>query len=1126
MKKPLLSLLLIVFSVIVYAAPGNDDCSSATTIAASPDYNPTAGNLYNCTKSTSPGTGSAGSRYDVWYKITIPTGENQLRILVNLDDNSSTNTNNVYVELFNSTGCSLANKSLGSFNITSLRQYDIGGTAGSYTLRVYTTSTPTSGSSANWGFTIAAMYNNNCSTAATITPGTVYEYGGLYAATASTAPAGCGSSSGKDVWYKFTATNTDAAITLYNLSSAVSTDGIYLQLYDGNAGCGSLTSVACSAKNILYATGLVVGRIYYLRLYANGTPSYSNGQGQDYSMMITPPFPTQQVGSGRMNEVFQQEIISPAGVLLDPWEVTYGPDGKLWVTESKGSRVYRYDPLTGSRDTVLDISQGSTFLPSPYNAFNLEFDIQTISDAPQGGLAGLALHPKFMASSGAKNYVYISYVKKFINKLSSNKGVFYQNMIARFVYNTTTGKLETPVFICDTLPGSSDHNSQRMIVAPVNGVDYLFYGQGDMGAGQFGNQNRANHAQDTTIYEGKILRFNLEPDGDADNYQKWIPNDNPYPNSAVWDIGMRNNQGFAYDTARGILYGSTHGPYSDDEINIIQRKKNYGHPLVIGYAADGNYNTSTAGSPNTTSACPMITDENAMALSLPNYKDPLFSAYARPQSEIHNIWVTNPNNGGWPSEGWSGLDFYSNTVIPGWKNSLIACSLKWGRLLKLKTDAAGDSIIKTGTADTVSYFGSQNRFRDVAFSPSGKDMYVVIDRSSTTSGPTASNPIVSNCGGCIQRYTFLGYADASGKSSIPKIIPVSTGTPNTCVSGTTITIDDTNNMLWVPITGPDGDIVAEIKANGNNLGVVTSSFYTRNGNPRISGGVRYANRNVRITPTNQPSSNVGIRLYISKAEFDSLRNTSGGAITKITDLNILKNSDACGSAIASSTTLISTTVKEFQGVTGDTLGYVLQGNISGFSSFYFGPSLITLPVSLVSFSGNLNGNNADLHWKTASEVSTSAFVVERSVNGTNFTAIGTVNAAGNATTATNYDYTDYGITTLGVNVVYYRLKMVDANGEFKYSNVVPINLSLVTGTLRVTPNPVITDANVLLAASENGKVTWVLSDNAGHVLNTSVIEVRKGMNSFPVQMQGFAAGTYYLNVSGGGVNQHVKIQKF
>jgi hypothetical protein len=104
-----------------------------------------------------------------------------------------------------------------------------------------------------------------------------------------------------------------------------------------------------------------------------------------------------------------------------------------------------------------------------------------------------------------------------------------------------------------------------------------------------------------------------------------------------------------------------------------------------------------------------------------------------------------------------------------------------------------------------------------------------MDRSTTTSGPSAQWPVIPACLGCVQKYTFLGYRDNGGKSTIPKSIDVTTGTTNTIVQGTTVTIDATNNTLWVPITGPDGNIMAEINAMGQNLGAVTSAFYKNSG---------------------------------------------------------------------------------------------------------------------------------------------------------------------------------------------------------------------------------------------------------------------------------------------------------
>ncbi|RYY00196.1 MAG: hypothetical protein EOO53_22365, partial [Gammaproteobacteria bacterium] len=477
-----------------------------------------------------------------------------------------------------------------------------------------------------------------------------------------------------------------------------------IQVFSGT--CGSLTPVGCG-QDAVNLTGLSIGSSYFVRVYsagANGSDAIAgpaNPTATAFNIAVTPAGST-VVSSSRMNEVYLQTNLASENMTSDPWEITYGPDNFLWVTEAKGYRVFRMNPNTGARTTVLDISSSSTFLSPADTSFNMRYEIGI--NNPQGGLAGLAIHPKFMDATAPQNYVYVAYVYQYNYALAGNNGTFYTNRIVRFTYNTVSGKLESPVSLCDTLPGSNDHNSQRMIIAPVAGTNYLFYAQGDMGAGQFSNQYRSQKAQDSASYEGKILRFNLLPDGDAGSLDRWIPNDNPYnaslgKQSAVWAIGIRNNQ----------------------TIN------------ASGFAP---------------------------------YKDPLFSAYAQSQATVNYIWKNNPGNGSWPSEGWSGLDLYTHPLIPGWKNSLIACSLKWGRLVKMKLNNAGTSVVRTYGYDTVSYFGGQNRFRDLAISPDGKDLFVVMDRSTTSSGPSNANPVVPACPGCVQKYTFLGYADAAGKSSI------------------------------------------------------------------------------------------------------------------------------------------------------------------------------------------------------------------------------------------------------------------------------------------------------------------------------------------------------------------------
>jgi trimeric autotransporter adhesin len=1002
--------------------------------------------------------------------------------------------------------------------------------------------------------------------------------GNFWNTSAATATGGinvfCIASGLTDVWYYFVARTTFPTVSLTNIgtgATSLSTNN-GIQIFNTGSTNPSIistitvatlnaNSVACSyssgtTKSLTPGSALTLGNVYLIRV-ASGNTANSTTSRWAFSIAVNDPV----IAAGRSNEVFLRTTLSGSGALQYPWEITYGPDNMLWITESRGYKVYKMDPLTGAKTTVLDLNSASTDLSAwgadSLRAVNLTSTANwnaTANNWPQGGLAGLAIHPQFGDGTG-HDYVYISYVHRYLSTAAGSAGIFFRNKIVRFTYNSGTGKLGTPAVVCDTIPGGQDHNSQRMIIAPVGGSYYLFYANGDMGAGQFSNRMRPQNAQTIDSYEGKILRFNIDTVG-MPGPDKWIPGDNPYntilsKQSAVYSIGIRNNQGFAFDTVTNRLYGAMHGPYSDDEINIIEGFKNYGHPLIEGFV-DGNYNGNSSQGTNTSvSAGAPWTDNSGVSTCLPigneatnkasldavasikgAYKDPLFSAYPVPAATVLNIWQTNPGNAtpapGWPTEAWSGLDLYSNKLIPGWKRSLVVASLKWGRLVRLKLSTDGLATAPTNTiADTITYLNSQNRFRDLAFSPDGKDIFVIMDNTSTTSGPGNAFPTVPTCAGCVEKYTFLGYMpDATGRSTISSIVDVAAGTANACQTGTTITIDNSNNYLWVPITGQDGNVVAEIKANGNNLGTVTTSFYTNTGAVRENSSKKlYSNRNITITPQVQPSSTVNIRIYMTVAEYNSLRlatNSQGApsGISSIGNISILKNSDACGASMVNSTTVISPQYAEAFGS-----NYVLQGDISSFSTFYLGnPSQTTLPAQLLTFTARLeNDNSSLLQWKTTNEVKTSQFFIERSVDGTNFIGIGKVSAAGAANVETAYSYIDADAGVQSTSILYYRLRIIDINGQYSYSKVVSI---ILTRNINVFlyPNPTKHSLNIQINGTVSNPVWIQVSDLNGRIIYSEKRNVVQS-TTVTLDVKQWKAQMYVLKIVN-SKNEIITSQKF
>lgn len=305
-----------------------------------------------------------------------------------------------------------------------------------------------------------------------------------------------------------------------------------------------------------------------------------------------------------------------------PWEILWGPDNKLWITE-RGGKISRVDPATGTVTPLFTISE--------------------VVSQGEGGLLGMVLHPDFTTTPE----VFVAY-----NYLKSGD---YTKKIVKFTYNGTT--LTNPQVLLDNIPASSIHNGTRLAISPDK---KLYITSGDASV--------STRAQDKTSSAGKIQRINL--DGS-------IPADNPIPGSPLWSFGHRNAQGLVFVSDR--LYSSEHGSGTDDEINIIQKGRNFGWPNVEGFC-----NTSTE------------------------------SAFCTANNVVEPIFAWSPTIAP------SGIDYYNNDAIPQWKNSLLLAVLKDSELLQIKLNTTGDKVEVVNTF----YKNTYGRMRDVAISPDGK-VYII-----------------------------------------------------------------------------------------------------------------------------------------------------------------------------------------------------------------------------------------------------------------------------------------------------------------------------------------------------------------------------------------------------------------
>ena len=292
---------------------------------------------------------------------------------------------------------------------------------------------------------------------------------------------------------------------------------------------------------------------------------------------------------------YTYELVVPE--LNNPWGMVFLPDGSMLITEKSGELIHFKN----------GIKTNIAGLPNVYVR-------------GQGGLMDIELHPDY-ANNG---WIYLSYASTEGEGDGGNTAI----MRAKIKDNALVDIQQLYKAGPNTKKGQ--HFGSRI---EFDNDGYLYFSIGERG-------ERDVNPQDITLDCGKIYR--LYDDGR-------IPEDNPFVNEpnakkAIYSYGHRNPQGMAKHPETGAIWIHEHGPQGGDEINIIEKGKNFGWP-VISYGI--NYN----GTPFTD-----ITEKEGM-------EQPLF------------YWV--------PSIAPSGMTFVTSNNYPDWKDNLLVGSLKFQYLERL-----------------------------------------------------------------------------------------------------------------------------------------------------------------------------------------------------------------------------------------------------------------------------------------------------------------------------------------------------------------------------------------------------------------------------------------------------------
>lgn len=262
-------------------------------------------------------------------------------------------------------------------------------------------------------------------------------------------------------------------------------------------------------------------------------------------------------------------------------------------------------------------------------------------------------------------------------------------------------------------------------------------------------------------------------------------------------------------------------------------------------------------------------------------------------------------------------------------------------------------------------------------------------------------------------------------------------------------------------------------------------------------------------------SGIGTGNLPGTAPYDLYFNTSViGGIQSPDSLYLVKRSESTGGWVALTTTLSS--------------GLLIASGLTEYGDFGVASSssVNTLPVKWLTFNATkIDKNNIQLAWSTASETNNKGFELERSFDGKNFTNIGFVKGAGTSNKLNNYSFIDANSNGFDV---YYRLKQIDFDGKFNYSNIVKIS-NTDNGTfdiINVQPNPFDNELNIKVNSISDKNIQVLIYDAKGALVSERNVSGLFGLSTINIENASvLPKGFYILKVTQGGITKAVKLVK-
>ena len=383
------------------------------------------------------------------------------------------------------------------------------------------------------------------------------------------------------------------------------------------------------------------------------------------------------------------------------------------------------------------------------------------------------------------------------------------------------------------------------------------------------------------------------------------------------------------------------------------------------------------------------------------------------------------------------------------------------------------------------------------------------------------------------RFRFLFSSDAFGQQEGIGIDDIHIGEKATIYTGSNTVVTQTvNGSNWIDFQS-GGRLIASILPAGQNLGATDVKVFIHAGSIRNASNQYYLNRNLVIRPAIAPTDSVTVRFYFTEQEAVALINASGcGTCTSLEDAYLAGITKFNGNAGNENGTLLDNSVGVHNFILPANVdivpfnnGYYAQFKTKTFSEFWINGGGLNadqpLPFYALRFDGKIDQSNALLNWNTTGEINSKQFEIERKLdNEEKFSSIGTVVAAGNSSIARYYSYTDYSVFMKGKEVQY-RLKLVDNNNRFSYSNIV--NLSTSSSPVFIRSVTQTAGDQVSIRAGNKGDVPQLQI----RILNTMGQVVFAEQNRYKdvlIDINFLKQGLYFVEIKG-AESQDIFIQK-